>query len=455
VLVEGIRSIESLEMFFVTAAGSPMFASSSSTYVVPVSHTPGGREMDLDDAAADDAATNASTTSAAGATTDAASSAASSAASTSMESSSSMAADDNGSSVPLRDACRGLLASGSCVRLFVAGDKSHCGKTSVALGILGALHASGVSASKLAYIKPATQCEAPDLMQRWCDQTGVAHVEGAQAPLVFFKGFTREFLKGQAGTTAEWIAKVTASVDRLAIGKAFVVVDGVGFPAVGSVVGVSNLEVAKAAKAPVVLVGKCGVGEAIDGYSLNSAYFSFGGVPVLGGIFNRGNLAGFYNHTACGESIRTFFATAKPREAMFGVVPELPVLEGTRESIPSMSDPECASLANACIAHMASHIDVLGLVHAAAADPWNRHRPPSSSSSSCLGGGAGGVAFQPFLALSPRTVPGIMASQVTTPSTAAVVTGGGVLSAAAASVAKKRSRADIEAEAAAMGAVGG
>jgi len=52
------------------------------------------------------------------------------------------------------------------------------------------------------------QCEAPDLMQAWCGAHGVAHVAGADAPLVFFKGFTREFLAGRAGTSAEWVAKV-------------------------------------------------------------------------------------------------------------------------------------------------------------------------------------------------------------------------------------------------------
>ena len=48
---------------------------------------------------------------------------------------------------------RVLAESGGCTRLFVAGDKTHCGKTTVALGILGALLREGVPASKLGYIK--------------------------------------------------------------------------------------------------------------------------------------------------------------------------------------------------------------------------------------------------------------------------------------------------------------
>jgi hypothetical protein len=133
--------------------------------------------------------------------------------------------------------------SGACVRIFVGGDKTHCGKTSVALGILGGLHKAGVPCDRLAYIKPATQCEAPDLIQRWCEANKVSHCEGSSAPLVFYKGFTREFLNGNLGTSESWIHKIAMAVDQLAVNKSFVIVDGVGFPAVGSIVGVSNAEV--------------------------------------------------------------------------------------------------------------------------------------------------------------------------------------------------------------------
>jgi len=362
----------------------------------------------------------------------------------------------------LKKACEELVASGQCVRLFVAGDKTHCGKTTVALGILGSLHAAGVPFSKLAYIKPATQCEAPDLMQKWCVANGLAHCEGADAPLVFFKGFTREFLRGNAGTSQEWIEKVTLAVDRISANKSFVLVDGVGFPAVGSCVGVSNLEVARASRAPVLMVGKCGVGEALDGYSLNSSYFLHGGAPVLGGVFNRGALEGFYHHEACRESLVAFFEKCKPREALFGVVPELPCLEGTRELVPSMALEECAKLCAECVSHVAKHVSVCELLHAAASDPWNRLR--------------GGSAFPRGLAVPLQSpcastsgsgnINGTSSSNSNSNSSSASVSTHqqqgqvGVKSVSPAtdrlSVAlKKRSRAEIEAEATAMGAQGG
>ena len=53
----------------------------------------------------------------------------------------------------------------------------------------------------LAYIKPATQCEAPQLVTKWCDAMGVAN--RGLGPVVFYKGFTREFLKGNMGSSAD------------------------------------------------------------------------------------------------------------------------------------------------------------------------------------------------------------------------------------------------------------
>lgn len=57
-------------------------------------------------------------------------------------------------------------------------------------------------------------------------------------------------------------------------GRRVLIVDGVGFPAVGSIVGVDNADVAKAARAPVLLVCKSGVGGAIDSFNLNCCYFA-------------------------------------------------------------------------------------------------------------------------------------------------------------------------------------
>ncbi|CAK0855904.1 unnamed protein product [Prorocentrum cordatum] len=247
----------------------------------------------------------------------------------------------------------GVLAAvgangGGCVRLFVAGALTHVGKTTVCLGVLQALRRAGLRAEELAYIKPATQCEAPDLLQRWCEAEGVEHVAGEKAPMIFYQGFTRSFLVGEQGTSAQWLAKISASIDALAEGRRVVIsgglawpgsvrwsvdvppiiVDGVGFPAVGSIVGVDNADVAKAARAPVLLVCKCGVGAAIDSFSLTSSYFLAKGVPVLGAVFNLGDTEG-------------------SRERFYGAVPRSDELDGLRERIPVTSAEALTELAPA------------------------------------------------------------------------------------------------------------
>ena len=58
-------------------------------------------------------------------------------------------------------------------------------------------------------------------------------------------------------------------------------------PAVGSICGTSNAAVARALGAPVLLVGRKGVGDAVDSYNLNSTFFRTNGCRVLGAVFNR------------------------------------------------------------------------------------------------------------------------------------------------------------------------
>ncbi len=54
-------------------------------------------------------------------------------------------------------------------RIFIAGDRSQVGKSSICLGLLGALLNSGkYKPTDLAYIKPATQCEQTQLVEEYC-----------------------------------------------------------------------------------------------------------------------------------------------------------------------------------------------------------------------------------------------------------------------------------------------
>ena len=121
--------------------------------------------------------------------------------------------------------------------LFVAGDRSQVGKSSSCLGLIGTLHEKlGYAASELAYIKPATQCEGTQLITRYCTAKKIAHV--GIGPVVFYSGFTRSFLAGEQGTSETLLQSIRTAVDELKYGKKVIVIDGVGYPAVGSICGI-------------------------------------------------------------------------------------------------------------------------------------------------------------------------------------------------------------------------
>jgi hypothetical protein len=234
-------------------------------------------------------------------------------------------------------------SSSDALRIFVAGDRSSVGKSSICLGIIGSLLASGYTPDTLAYIKPATQSESTQLIQLYCDQHGIQCIP--IGPLVYYRGFTRAFLAGQVGSTEEWLDRCGRAVDRIARGKRIVVIDGVGFPSVGSICGTSNAAVAKACgylldrnngirRRPmgVLLVGGSGVGAAVDAFNLNAAFFEQSHVPVMGGIFNKLPESGYYSLDNCKEQISAYFRQSAEQvekgRRPFGFVPLFPRIAG-------------------------------------------------------------------------------------------------------------------------------
>jgi len=250
------------------------------------------------------------------------------------------------------------------IRIFVSGDKSSVGKSSVCLGILGSLVAMGYDPSSLAYIKPATQCEAPQLIQSYCEKVGIPCVP--VGPVVYFKGFTRAFLAGETESSDELLASGGAAVDELARGKRLIMIDGVGFPSVGSICGTDNASMALACGYPVdkadrppvgvLIVGGSGVGAAVDAFNLNATYFKARNVPVLGAIFNKLSLEGFYSLENCREQVTKYFDQAEGDSRPFGFVPLTPGISG--ESAMDHVDD--------FIRLFRDHVDVKGIVEAAA-----------------------------------------------------------------------------------------
>jgi cobyrinic acid a,c-diamide synthase len=323
------------------------------------------------------------------------------------------------------------------VRIFVAGDRSQVGKSSVCLGLLGSLLSKGYDPSSIAYIKPATQCEKPQLLWKFCASQGIA-CEGV-GPIVYYPGFTRAFLNGETESREEFIRKTVAAVDKIAAGKRLVVIDGVGYPAVGSICGLSNADVALATGASVVYVGKKGVGDAVDSYNLCTAYFAQFNVPVLGALFNRLPADGYYSLENCKSAITNYFEQ-KGLQA-FGFLPELEQLKlGLQDN-----DSDNAASMSLWIDLFQKHVDVDGILAAAGIGSKSDDDMECSST---------GAEFQRYDANSWFDVLQSRRSSDNSASVGATHKRKNVLGVAAGSQ-SKRSRAFLESQAMKTGAKGG
>ena len=237
------------------------------------------------------------------------------------------------------------------IRVFIAGDKSQVGKSSICLGLIGTLLTKyNYHPSSLAYIKPATQCEESQLIAKYCNEHKIEN--RPIGPLVYYKGFTRAFLNGTTDDTDTLLQSIKQAVDSISLNKKIVIIDGVGYPAVGSICGTDNVSVALASRynsqvvgavipPAVLIVGKRGVGDAIDSYNLCATYFKSRGVKVMGTIFNRlpNDSSHFYSLEKCKQAVTSYFKKVKldrgttlgnnhaslthEEEEVFGFIPEM------------------------------------------------------------------------------------------------------------------------------------
>jgi dethiobiotin synthetase len=175
--------------------------------------------------------------------------------------------------------------------IYVMGSESGAGKSTVCLGILAQLLASGYASNQLAFIKPVTQCIAKQTVAFFCEQTKIPCMDIGH--LVFKKGFSRDFIDGLTRQSNELRAEVLNSILRIGKDKAVVIIDGVGDPSVGSVVGVSNVDVALSLPCSVIFVGKPGIGAALDNTVLCVSFMQNKGLTNIGIIYNKIPLSAF------------------------------------------------------------------------------------------------------------------------------------------------------------------
>jgi dethiobiotin synthetase len=180
--------------------------------------------------------------------------------------------------------------------IYVMGGESGAGKSTVCLGILACLLAAGFKPEQLAYIKPVTQCIAQQAVARFCEHMKIPCMDIGK--LVFSKGFSRDFIDGLIPNAGALTADVRDSILALGRGKSVVVIDGVGDPSAGSVVGASNVDVALLLPCRVIFVGRPGIGAALDNTVLCVSFMRCKGLLNIGVIYNKIPLAAFDDITS-------------------------------------------------------------------------------------------------------------------------------------------------------------
>ncbi|MDD1606656.1 MAG: AAA family ATPase [Methylococcaceae bacterium] len=169
--------------------------------------------------------------------------------------------------------------------LYIMGTDSGVGKSTVCLGILAQLLAYGYLPQQLAYIKPTTQCVEKQAVAGFCANNNIPFI--GIGSLLFRKGFTQDFIDGLTPSSTELLATVLQSILTIGMNKAVVLIDGIGSPSVGSVVGVSNIDIAALLPCRIIFVGKSGIGAAIDDTVLNVSFIQSKHKQNIGLIYNH------------------------------------------------------------------------------------------------------------------------------------------------------------------------
>ena len=208
-------------------------------------------------------------------------------------------------------------------RLFIAATQQNDGKTTVSLGIFGALRKTQ---GRIGFIKPVGQRFVEidghqiDEDTVLIDQTyGIAAPLEAISPIAVEPEFTRRFI--EKANTENLVRRIQNSFDRAAWEKDFVIIEGTGHAGVGSVFDLSNARVAKLLSSKAILVTGGGIGRPIDEIALNHALFKQEGVEVIGVILNK-VLPEKYEHVS--EFARRGFERLGIE--LLGVIPDEPML---------------------------------------------------------------------------------------------------------------------------------
>jgi hypothetical protein len=165
------------------------------------------------------------------------------------------------------------------------------------------------------------------------------------SPVHIPRGFTKAYIRGEV--TPDLGARIRRAHETLAAQHDLLLIEGTGHAGVGSVVGLSNAQVARMLRAPAAIVAEAGVGRPIDEIVLNRALFARHGVEVVGAIINKVNAD---EHPTLPDVLRD--GLARHGIELLGMLPYRPLL----------SNPTLAMLSEQVKGEMLSEGDSLDRV---------------------------------------------------------------------------------------------
>lgn len=174
--------------------------------------------------------------------------------------------------------------------IFIAATDQHVGKTTTTLSLLTAFYRKGINTG---YCKPMGQEFVP-FGESFVDKDAALFADimpfklepNIHSPVLTASGLTADYIEhpdryGHLRPSIEYAASVLKKRHEL------VIFEGTGHPGVGSIVGLSNAEIARILGAGVILVLKGGIGNTYDRMAMCKSMFDVAGVPLLGVIVNK------------------------------------------------------------------------------------------------------------------------------------------------------------------------
>ncbi|MBK6373879.1 MAG: AAA family ATPase [Saprospiraceae bacterium] len=173
--------------------------------------------------------------------------------------------------------------------IYVAATNQHIGKTTSTLGMVAAFMNRGLN---VGYCKPVGQ-RYLDFQDFKVDKDTVLFADlirfsirpEIHSPVILGPGATTQFLDNP--NEFNYKDKILFAQEELQKSHELVIYEGTGHPGVGSIVDLSNADVAKLVNAGVIMVVDGGIGKTIDRLNMSISLFREQKLPIIGVIVNK------------------------------------------------------------------------------------------------------------------------------------------------------------------------